>query len=117
MLIEDEAGRAADKKKLEELIEGRAAHVLAKQREAGVDIANDGEQGRVGFQTYVPQRMSGFGGASKRPYAKEFIEFPLFAKKMLSRIPRTGKVFDAPEAVGERPCCTDRSFGGEGRRV
>src|ERR1700756_1784150 len=101
MLIEDEAGQSADKRRLEELIDGRVAHVLAKQREAGVDIANDGEQGRVGFQTYVPQRMSGFGGASKRPYAKEFIEFPLFTKKMLSRIPRTGKVFDAPEAVGE----------------
>jgi 5-methyltetrahydropteroyltriglutamate--homocysteine methyltransferase len=101
MLIENEAGHTVDKKTLEELIEGRIAHVLAKQREAGVDIANDGEQGRVGFQTYVPQRMSGFGGASKRPYAKEFIEFPLFTKKMLSRIPRTGKVFDAPQAVGE----------------
>ena len=101
MLIEDEAGRSVDKRRLEELVESRVAHVLTKQREAGVDIANDGEQGRVGFQTYVPQRMSGFGGASKRPYAKEFIEFPLFTKKMLSRIPRTGKVFGAPEAVGE----------------
>jgi len=101
MLIEDEVRRSVDKRRLEELIEGRVAHVLAKQREAGVDIANDGEQGRVGFQTYVAQRMSGFGGASKRPYAKEFIEFPLFTKKMLSRIPRTGKVFDAPEAVDE----------------
>jgi 5-methyltetrahydropteroyltriglutamate--homocysteine methyltransferase len=101
MLIEDEAGRPVDKRRLEELIEGRVAHVLRKQREADVDIANDGEQGRVGFQTYVPQRMSGFGGASKRPYAKEFIEFPQFTEKMLSRIPRTGKVFDAPEAVGE----------------
>jgi 5-methyltetrahydropteroyltriglutamate--homocysteine methyltransferase len=101
MLIENEAGRSLDNTRLDELIESRVAHVLAKQREAGVDIANDGEQGRVGFQTYVPQRMSGFGGASKRPYAKEFIEFPLFTKKMLSRIPRSGKVFDAPEAVGE----------------
>jgi 5-methyltetrahydropteroyltriglutamate--homocysteine methyltransferase len=101
MLIEEEAGRSVDKRKLEELIEGLVTHVLTKQREAGVDIANDGEQGRVGFQTYVPQRMSGFGGVSKRPYAKEFIEFPQFTKKMLSRIPRTGKVFDAPQAVGE----------------
>ena len=101
ILIEDEAGRSVDKRRLEELIESRVAQVLAKQREVGVDIANDGEQGRVGFQTYVPQRMSGFGGTSKRPYAKEFIEFPLFTKKMLARIPRTGKVFDAPQAVGE----------------
>jgi 5-methyltetrahydropteroyltriglutamate--homocysteine methyltransferase len=100
-LIEREAGRVVDNDKIGDLIEKRVAYVLEKQREAGVDVANDGEQGRVGFQTYVPQRMSGFGGASKRPYGREFIDFPLFTKRMLSRIPRTGKVFDAPEAVSE----------------
>ena len=67
-LIEREAGRVVDNDKIGDLIEKRVAYVLEKQREAGVDVANDGEQGRVGFQTYVPQRMSGFGGASKRPY-------------------------------------------------
>jgi 5-methyltetrahydropteroyltriglutamate--homocysteine methyltransferase len=101
LLIEREAGRDVDNDKLADLIDKRVAYVLEKQRETGVEVANDGEQGRVGFQTYVPQRMSGFGGASKRPYGREFIEFPLFTKKMLSRIPRTGKVFDAPEAIGE----------------
>jgi 5-methyltetrahydropteroyltriglutamate--homocysteine methyltransferase len=30
MLIEDEAGRSVDKRRLEELIEGRIAHVLAR---------------------------------------------------------------------------------------
>ena len=35
-------------------------HVVDKQKAAGIDIGNDGEQQRVGFQTYVPQRMTGF---------------------------------------------------------
>ena len=100
LLIEDELGHPVDKAKLAEEVDQRVRYVLQKQREAGVDIANDGEQGRVGFQTYVPQRMSGFGGVSKRPFAREFIEFPLFTKQMLSRTPKTGKVFDAPQAVG-----------------
>src|SRR5437762_9869590 len=34
-------------------------------------------------------------------FGKEFIEFPLFTKKMMSRIPKTGKVFDAPQCIGE----------------
>ena len=67
LLIDDEAGLSLDKPKITKAIEQRVAYVLNKQHEAGVDIASDGEQGRVGFQTYVPQRMSGFGGASKRP--------------------------------------------------
>ncbi len=41
-------------------------HVVEEQVKAGIDIGNDGEQQRVGFQTYVPQRMTGFAGESKR---------------------------------------------------
>jgi 5-methyltetrahydropteroyltriglutamate--homocysteine methyltransferase len=101
MLIDQEQGKAIDQAKLNEAIEARLAHVIAKQAEVGIDSANDGEQGRVGFQTYIPQRMQGFGGVSKRPYGKEFIEFSQFTERMLARIPKTGKVFDAPQAVGE----------------
>jgi 5-methyltetrahydropteroyltriglutamate--homocysteine methyltransferase len=101
LLIENELGHAVDQSELLAETERRVGHVMAKQHEAGVDIANDGEQGRVGFQTYMPQRMSGFGGESKRPVPPEFTEFPLFAQRLQARIPRTGKVFGAPRAVGE----------------
>jgi 5-methyltetrahydropteroyltriglutamate--homocysteine methyltransferase len=101
MLIDQEQGQAIDQAKLNAAADARVAHVLQKQAEAGIDSANDGEQGRVGFQTYIPQRMDGFGGKSQRPYGKEFIEFSQFTQRMLARIPKTGKVFDAPQAVGE----------------
>ena len=101
LLIADEAGQSVDKAKLKDRIEKRVAHVMEKQRWAGVDIANDGEQGRVGFQTYVPQRMSGFGGESKRPFGREWVELPLFTEKFQARLPKTGKVFGCPEAVSE----------------
>jgi 5-methyltetrahydropteroyltriglutamate--homocysteine methyltransferase len=101
MLIDQEQGKPVDRAKIAELTDARVAHVLQKEADAGIDSANDGEQGRVGFQTYIPQRMDGFGGVSKRPYGKEFIEFPQFTQRMLARIPKTGKVFDAPEATGE----------------
>jgi 5-methyltetrahydropteroyltriglutamate--homocysteine methyltransferase len=101
MLMDEEQGKAVDKSKLEAATDSRVAYVLGKQTEVGIDVVNDGEQGRVGFQTYVPQRMSGFGGASKRPFGKEFIEYPQFTKRMLERIPHHGKVFDAPEAVAD----------------
>ena len=101
MLLDEELGKSVDKGKLEAATESRVAYVLEKEAEVGIDIANDGEQGRVGFQTYVPQRMSGFGGASKRPFGKEFIEYPQFTQRMMERIPRHSKVFDAPEAVAD----------------
>jgi 5-methyltetrahydropteroyltriglutamate--homocysteine methyltransferase len=101
MLIDQEQGKSVDEAKLNAAIDERVGHVLEKEREVGIDVANDGEQGRVGFQTYIPLRMDGFGGASKRPYGKEFIEFSQFTQRMLARIPKHSKVFDAPECVGE----------------
>jgi 5-methyltetrahydropteroyltriglutamate--homocysteine methyltransferase len=101
MLIDQEDGKRVDRRKIDEVIDDRVAYIIKKEVEAGVDIANDGEQGRVGFQTYVPQRWSGFGGKSSRPYGREFVEFPKFTERMMARIPKTGKVFDAPEAIGE----------------
>lgn len=101
MLIDAEDGKRVDQKKIDEITEQRVAHIIEHEVESGIDIANDGEQGRVGFQTYVPQRMDGFGGASSRPYGREFVEFPQFTERMMQRIPKTGKVFDAPEAVSE----------------
>jgi 5-methyltetrahydropteroyltriglutamate--homocysteine methyltransferase len=101
LLIDQEQGEPVEREALDSATEARVAHVLRKQAEVGIDIANDGEQGRVGFQTYLMQRMSGFGGVSKRPYGKEFLEFPQFTERMMQRIPKTGKVFDAPQAIDE----------------
>ena len=36
------------------------AEVVEKQRELGVDVLNDGEYGKEGWQTYVIERLSGF---------------------------------------------------------
>ncbi|MGH8210916.1 MAG: cobalamin-independent methionine synthase II family protein, partial [Steroidobacteraceae bacterium] len=89
LLMEEERGQAVDKGELGAEIERRVGFVLKKQAEAGGESATDGEPGRGGFQTYIPQRMSGFGGVSKRPGAKEFTEFPLFTSRMMARIPHT----------------------------
>ena len=101
LLIDQEQGEPVAQNELDAATELRVAHVLERQAEVGIDIANDGEQGRVGFQTYLMQRMSGFGGVSKRPYGKEFLEFPQFTERMMQRIPKTGKVFDAPQAIDD----------------
>jgi 5-methyltetrahydropteroyltriglutamate--homocysteine methyltransferase len=80
MLIDQEAGKLLNANMLKDAIEARVTHVLNRQAEVGVDEVNDGEQGRIGFQTYVAQRMRGFGGASNRPYGKDWITFPQFSE-------------------------------------
>src|ERR1700692_2310758 len=88
MLVDQEAGEPVDKAKLKDSTEIRVKHVLAKQVEVGIDSVNDGEQGRVGFQTYVAQRMSGYGGQSNRPRPRDMADFPDFGKPLMERFPR-----------------------------
>jgi 5-methyltetrahydropteroyltriglutamate--homocysteine methyltransferase len=101
LLIKREDGQAIDPKQMAEEMDRAVAEVVKKQIECGIDIGNDGEQQRVGFQTYVPQRMAGFGGVSKRRRGKEFEEFPDLVKYLLHRFPHTSKQQNAPEAQGE----------------
>jgi 5-methyltetrahydropteroyltriglutamate--homocysteine methyltransferase len=102
MLIDQEACKPVDAAALKKAIEARVTHVLNKQVEVGIDEVNDGEQGRIGFQTYVAQRMSGFGGVSNRPYGQDWITFPQFSERFFQRLPaRIGKVNNAPQAIAD----------------
>ena len=101
LLVRREAGESYDKAQFEVEMDRAVRYVVAKQKEAGIDIGNDGEQQRVGFQTYVPQRMSGFGGESKRRRAREFEEIPDLAKYLTHRFPTVSKQQNAPQAQAE----------------
>ena len=101
LLVRREAGESYDKAHFEAEMEKAVRHVVAKQKEAGIDIGNDGEQQRVGFQTYVPQRMSGFAGVSKRRRGREFEEFPDLVAYLTHRFPSVSKQQNAPEAQAE----------------
>lgn len=101
LLVRREAGEAIDAALMDAEMNKAVSHVVEKQAEAGIDIGNDGEQQRVGFQTYVPARMSGFGGESKRRRGREFEEFPELTASMLRRFPHVSKQQNAPECQGE----------------
>jgi len=102
MLIDQEASKPVDATAMKKAIEARVTHVLSKQVEVGIDEVNDGEQGRIGFQTYVAQRMSGFGGVSNRPYGQDWTTFPQFSERFFQRLPpRIGKVNNAPQAIAD----------------
>jgi 5-methyltetrahydropteroyltriglutamate--homocysteine methyltransferase len=101
LLVRREAGEAYDRAELDLEMDKAVRHVVAKQKEAGIDSGNDGEQQRVGFQTYVPQRMSGFGGESKRRRGREFEEFPELVQYLTRRFPNVSRQQNAPQAQSE----------------
>lgn len=101
MLIAQEDHRNYDPAELDRLAREGVLHVVSRQIESGVDVLNDGEQPRVGFQTYVGQRLEGFGGVSEREPFTDFANFPDFRDIWLNRGMVMSKVFDAPAATSE----------------
>ena len=101
LLVRREAGEKIGAAEMDAEMDKAERHVVDKQASAGIDIGNDGEQQRVGFQTYVPARMSGFGGISKRRRGREFEEFPELVASLMRRFPHVSKQQNAPEAQGE----------------
>ena len=101
LLVRREANEKVDASRLDAEMDMAVRHVVEQQKAAGIDIGNDGEQQRVGFQTYVPQRMTGFAGVSKRRRGREFEEFPELVESLKRRFPAVSKQQNAPEAQAE----------------
>jgi 5-methyltetrahydropteroyltriglutamate--homocysteine methyltransferase len=101
LLVSREEGKPVDAGELKKEMDVAVRQIVEKQAKAGVDIGNDGEQQRVGFQTYVPQRMSGFAGESKRRRGRDYEEFPELIEVLARRFPTRSRMQNAPEAQAE----------------
>src|SRR5262249_59617024 len=101
LLIRYERGESIDMTEFHRQIEAAVRRVVVKQLEAGIDIGNNGEQPRVGFQTYVASRMQGFGGESARPPSRDVLEFPDYGAMLRARRRQTTKIENAPQALAE----------------
>jgi 5-methyltetrahydropteroyltriglutamate--homocysteine methyltransferase len=73
-------GEAIDTAELDRFGREALRSVLRKQNEAGVDIANNGEQQREGFFLHIQHRMSGFGGSWQRRTRADAMRYPASGK-------------------------------------
>src|SRR5438552_16876327 len=101
LLVRQERAEPVDEAELGREVDAAVGAVVGKQLDAGIDIGNDGEQPRVGFSTYVARRMRGFGGESRRPAARDLIDFPDYAALLEVRRRSAAKIANAPQALAE----------------
>jgi 5-methyltetrahydropteroyltriglutamate--homocysteine methyltransferase len=87
-----DAGGTPDPEAFEARVRRAVAEIVQKQVEAGVDIVSDGEQGKVGYSTYVKHRLTGFEGQSSVPVRADWADFPEAAARYT-------------RATGSRPAC------------
>jgi 5-methyltetrahydropteroyltriglutamate--homocysteine methyltransferase len=83
MLVAKDEGQAYDRAVFTTRVRAAVADVVRKQIECGVDIINDGEQGKSGFSRYTRERLSGVVERPPTPgyrptsiFARDEVEFP-----------------------------------------
>jgi len=84
LLRDREEGRLIAEATLRDRTRSAVLDVVKKQRETGLSIVNDGEQGRADYTIYVKDRLTGFAGESSswpNPDAEEFPEWTEMARQ------------------------------------
>ena len=77
---------------------------IRRQKEAGIDIGNNGEQQREAFFLYVRNRMTGFGGSWTRPPRGDVDRYPIYKATLQQEAARTAMVSardGLPTAIGD----------------
>ena len=95
LLLAEDRDPGARSAELRQAVREAVAHVVAKQLECGLDIVNDGEQGRTDYTVHVTQRLTGYDGPSAPPMGTGDEEFPELAQLL--------KQFASP--FQHRPAC------------
>ena len=84
LLRDREEGRPIAEATLRDRTRSAVLDVVKKQRESGLSVVNDGEQGRADYTIYVKDRLTGFTGESSswpNPDAEEFPEWTEMARQ------------------------------------
>src|SRR4051812_35155552 len=55
-----EQGEPYDQGAYDRTVNESVAEVVRRQAECGIDVVNDGEQSKTGFNHYIRERLSGF---------------------------------------------------------
>ncbi|WP_296555279.1 cobalamin-independent methionine synthase II family protein [Pigmentiphaga sp.] len=82
LLLARDHGEDVDPDQFERTVQAAIDGAVQKQVQAGVDIMSDGELGKVGYATYITERLEGFGGHIDRQPAKDLADFPDLRKKL-----------------------------------
>jgi 5-methyltetrahydropteroyltriglutamate--homocysteine methyltransferase len=80
LLLAEQARPGARKAELTAAVREAITGVVHKQVECGLDIINDGEQGRTDYTVHVLDRLTGFEGESSPPMGTGEPEFPELAQ-------------------------------------
>ncbi len=82
MLAAADGGAPLDRPVFDKVVKSAVEEVVRLQRNAGIDVINDGEEGKPGYSTYIKDRCTGFEGVSRSSMVQgEGKDFPEWAAR------------------------------------
>jgi 5-methyltetrahydropteroyltriglutamate--homocysteine methyltransferase len=82
MMFAKEEGVPVEPGALAVRIRDAVADIIVRQRNAGIDIVNDGEMSKPSYATYIKDRLNGFGGESLPPPYPDLVPYPGLHQKV-----------------------------------
>ena len=116
LYVKRSRGEPVEEAEVERIGRNAVRGVVDKQREAGIDIGNNGEQQRDSFFLYLRQRLSGLGGTWTRPTRGDVDRYPEFQKLWARQYGGTVGVSNLagiPKTIGEVRYLDDASINEE----
>ena len=97
LLLQREFEDNYDEALFNETINNAIIEVVQQQADVGIDIVSDGELSKIGYATYIKDRLSGFSGDSPRKPALDLKDYPEYCEQM---------ALSAGKQTFKRTCCT-----------
>ncbi len=110
------AGEAVDAAAIERAGRDAVRAIVGKQRNAGIDVGNNGEQQRDSFFLYLKSRLSGLGGSWERPSRADIDRYPEFKRMWTAQHASRTQVSNLgglPKAIGEVRYLDERAIKDE----
>jgi len=98
LLIQKDQGLPYDQAEMDRQVREGVAAIVARQVATGIDVVSEGETSKVGYSTYIKERLTGFGGENYTPKPqRDLADHMEFRQRMIQ--------FTGPQAF-RRLCCT-----------
>jgi 5-methyltetrahydropteroyltriglutamate--homocysteine methyltransferase len=99
LMVKRDHGQSYDAAEMKRMVRQAVADLVERQVKIGIDIVSDGEASKIGYATYVKERLSGFRDENFSPQPqRDLADFPELRERMVR--------FIGGRPLYRRFCCT-----------
>jgi 5-methyltetrahydropteroyltriglutamate--homocysteine methyltransferase len=104
LLVRREQGEPYSAELFDTVMADAVDKVVGRQVKVGIDVVSDGETAKIGYATYIKDRLTGFDGDNPRQAALDLQDYPEFRERMA--------IFSGKQSFKRQSCVGPIAFVG-----